>query len=191
MSIPSTTNVSPLFLSTPPAWELKVKLRQALNTDIFTARSRLEQRQARQEASNFLLEYRVIMDREDSETRRVRSAAEIAAPLVVPFWPVRTVTTTDIIADVVTIERMPPAEGDFWAVGDFVFFDGGDEGRQFRQILSRAGAVLTLEADVLGFDFSAGATVWPCRLCVRDAGSAAFESDGEDSHEETYTLLTL
>lgn len=185
---PSTNNTALLFISRRPAWEEGVRLKMTMDTSEFTARSGNSQRQGRRTGAVLEIEYTCVLDRTAALARQQRALAEIRAPLVVPFWCERTVTTSAIVANVVTVDRAP--DDDFFRAGDYVLLSS-TLGDQFRQIASVAGSTLTLEAMVGSIAFLTGATVWPCRACVRNPEGASFEATSEDSQTEPLTFTTL
>lgn len=190
MAIPSTSNKDQLFVTRQPAWEMKVRLRQALKCDVWTARSGLEQRQGRQSKSRWALQYSATLDRTAALAREVRTAAEITAPLVVPFWTERTATTTPLASNAVTIARAP--DEDFFTVGEWVYFLPVSGTASFRQIASIAGSVLTFVPDGAAPTYgSSGVPCWPCKLCTRDAGSVNVRRAIDNSETETLNFTTL
>ncbi len=188
MAIPSTSNKTTLFVTRQPAWELRVLLRQAMTTGVHTARSGLEQRSARQSRGRWALQYQAVLDRTQADARDIRTAEEITAPLVVPFWTERTATTSAVVANVVSVEYPPNA--DFFAAGEWVYFATAGAGH-FREIASVAGFALTLVPDVSAPAVASGVTCWPCRLCTRDAGSISRRQAIENSEVETLNFTTL
>lgn len=186
---PSTTNTSLLFVTRQPAWEKKVRSKQAMHTDIFDARSGIEQRQGRQSRGRWSMEYQAVLNFTDAEARRVRTRGEVAAPLIVPFWAERGILTSDLVANVFSMDRT--GDADWFYPGDYVLLSSEALGDQFRQIASIDGNDVTLEADAEGEDYLTGATVWPCRACIRDAGSAVFRTSIENSDNETLNYSTL
>lgn len=189
MSVPSTNNTALLFVTRRPAWEQRVKLRQAMPTDLFTARSGLEQRTGWQTRCRWALRYTATMDRATALARAVRTFSEIEAPLIVPFWTERGILTTGIVGDVVTTDRQ--SGPDWFTAGEYILLNSAAEGDQFRRIASASGATLTLEPDVDGIDYLTGATVWPCRACIREAGSASVSVAIEESQTESLSYITL
>lgn len=185
---PSTSNTALLFVTRRPAWESRVRLKQAMHTDIFTARSGLEQRSGRQSRGRWSLKYEATLARVAAEARRLRTQSEVQSPLIVPFWTERGSLASSIVADVFTMDR--ESDADWFAPGDYVFLSS-DLGDQFRQILDSEGDTVTLVADVEGLAYEEGATIWPCRPCLRDAGSAIFKTAIEHSDTETLNFTTL
>lgn len=185
----SSNNTALLFISRQPAWERRVKLTQAMLTDVFTSRSGLEQRQNRQSRGRWTMRYSSFCRLADAPARRARILAEVSAPLIVPFWTERAATTSAIVANVVSIDRTPDA--DWFAAGDYVFFSDALLGDQFREIASVAGSALTLEPDGGAIAFLTGTRIYPCRACIRAPGSASVEVAGEDAALETMEVATL
>jgi hypothetical protein len=185
---PSTNNVSLLFVTRRPAWEEGVSLRMNMDTSEFTARSGSTQRQGRRTGSMLEIQYTAVLDRDAALARQQRALSEVRAPLIVPFWCERAATTTAIVANQVTVDRTP--DEDFFRAGDYVLFSS-NLGDQFRQIASVSGSTLTLEPDGEALAYLTGATVWPCRACVRDAAGASFEVASEDSQVEPLKYTSL
>ena len=175
--IPNTNNTALLFVSTRPAWEHGVTLRMSMKTDVFDARSGLQQRQGRQTGAKWEMKYTAILDRVAALARHTRALAEVRAPLIVPMWTERSATTSAITANVVTIDRA--ADADFFRAGDYVYFSSG-LGDQFRQIASVDGDELTLEPDGGAIAYLTG-----------DTAGATFEAPSEDSQSEPLTYATL
>lgn len=184
--IPNTTDAA-VFITTPPAWEKGIELEQMADTSVFTSRAGLEERQQRRQRCGFKIEYSAVYDAAGLAARNQSAAAEMASPLVVPFWTERCLTTSGIVANVVTIDRDP--DSDWFVPGDWVFFDSPTQGQQFRQIASVAGADLTLSGS--GTAFNSGTPVYPCRRCLRDGQRAEWIPPSDGNASEAMKFATL
>lgn len=188
MAAPDTTNTPEIFVSRAPAWEMGVQLDQTLAADIQTSRSGLEQRQARTSRSRLRLTYSAHLTAAQRADRIERMLAEVRAPLQVPIWPKGGLVSA--MADVATLTLGRTAGIDYYQPGHWILLTTATA-LQFRQIASRAGAVLTLEAMVGATLFPAGSRVYPCRLCLRSGGSGEFQQTGEETHVERLIYQTL
>lgn len=184
--IPNTED-APVFLTTAPAWDRGVELEQLMDTAVFTSRAGLEERQQRRQRAAFRIEFTAVYDAAGLAARNTAAALEMASPLVVPFWTERCLTTSGIVANVVTIDREP--DSDWFVPGDWVFFDSPTQGQQFRQIASVAGSDLTLSGS--GTAFSAGTPVYPCRRCLRDGQRAEWIPPSDGNASEAMKFATL
>lgn len=190
MAIPDTSNTATLFVTRPPAWEMGVQLEQAMNSDVSTSRAGLEQRQQRGGVGRWRLTYQAYLNQSERAAREERAFAEIAAPLIVPFWTEAGTTITTLDFNALQVDRAWTP--DFFKVGDWVFFDDGTQ-TQFRQIEAIGITDQSLElVDLSGqIEFAAGTTIYPCRHCVREQGRAEFESASEATHTERLVYSTL
>lgn len=186
--IQSTTNQSLIFLTRQPAWEKGVSLKQRMQTDVFTARGGLTQSQGRHAIGKYQISYEAVLDRAGAAGRKGRALFEIRHPLIVPFWTERGVTTSTIVGDVVTIDRAPDA--DWFRPGDYVYLSSA-LGNQFRQVGGVSFSDLTFAEDVDAINYLPGATIYPCRACLRDIAGATFDTRSEDSVTEPLTYQTL
>jgi hypothetical protein len=189
MAIPSTTTVDLLFVSREPAWENGVELIQSMVSGVFTSRSGLEQRQQRIGRGHWTMRYRTYDVAATALSRWKRTQAELAAPLVVPFWP-EGGTLASLASDVATISRT--ATEDWFLVGDYIFITNGTVG-QFRTIAGYGISLQALELEEVDdpVAFSPGARVYPCRLCERGGGKAEAMILHEASRQEEVTYNTL
>lgn len=189
MAIPSTSTVSLLFVSREPAWEKGVELTQNLVATIFTSRAGLEQRQQRRDRSHWSMRYTTYDDQTTALERWQRTQAELAAPLVVPFWT-EGATLLALASDTATISRT--ATEDWFLEGEYIFITDDSQG-QFR-IISGYGVslqALELVPDEDAIAFTAGAKVYPCRICERGGGKADARLIHEASREEDVVYHTL
>ncbi len=184
--IPNTAE-APVFLTTPPAWERGVELEQVMDTAVFTSRAGLEERQQRRQRAAYRIEFTAVYDAAALATRNTAAALEMAAPLVVPFWTERCLTTSGIVSNVVNIDRDP--DSDWFVPGDWIFFDSPTQGQQFRQIASVADAALTLSGS--GTAFNSGTPVYPCRRCLRDGQRAEWIPPSDGNASEAMKFATL
>lgn len=189
MSTRSTNTAEVLFVTTAPAWEDGCTLEQTMHTDIFRARSGVEQRQGSQGLSKWRMEYTAVLDQTAAAARRARALEEVRSPLCVPFWTEKTTTAGPLSGDSVEITAAETA--DFFQPGDFVLLSASGDGIQFREIASRAGSVLTFTPDLDAIAYAAGSTVWPCKFCIRTDGGARFDAEGTHAHRETLQFETL
>lgn len=190
MAIPNTSNTSPLFLTRTPGWERGVRLKQSLATNQTVSRAGLEQRVGRQMRSSWSIQFSVMMDRTTAAARLVRAAAEMRAPVVVPFWPIPGRTVSLIAGDKVTINRSQNA--DFYTAGDYVYFWDAALGGQFRLVTGQGVSEqeITLASMVGALSFPIGSRVYPCRVFIR-AGNAETTGHGHATTEEDLTFSTL
>lgn len=186
--IPNSTG-DPVFITARPAWEKTVDLEQMTETSLQVSRGGLEERQQRRHRGAFRIEYTAIYDAAELTARNASAAAEMAAPLIVPFWTEQSLTTSGIVSNVVSIDREPDA--DWFVVGDWLFFDSLTQGAQFRKIVSVSGASLTLEALGGAIAFNTGTPVFPCRRCLRDGQRAEWIPPSADNASEAMKFSTL
>ena len=104
MAIPSTTTAATLYVTREPAWEHGVELTQSLVTSLFTSRAGLEQRQQLRDLSHWTMRYTTYDAKTTERARWERTQAELAAPLVVPFWP-EGAFLISLVGDTATITR--------------------------------------------------------------------------------------
>lgn len=189
MAIPSTTTATTLFSSQRPAWEKGVELVQGHQTRLFTSRAGLEQRQQSRIRSQWRMRFTCFFDAADRAAREARNRAELVAPVVVPFWTEEALIST-MATNSVTISRT--ATDDWFAVGDYIYLTDGTVG-QFRTVAGYGVSLqqLTLEAISGEVIFSALDLVYPCRLCVRDGGSADVAEDNDFTVEDDVRYITL
>lgn len=191
MAIPSTLNVSPLFVSRAPAWEKGVSLVQTMGGSVFAARSGLEQRQQRRTRAGLKLSYKAYLNSQAQQSREARTLGEIAAPLWVPMWTERANTANALTGTTLNLDRITTP--DFFAPGDWILLRDATLGDQFRQI-DEAGSTdqqVILVDDPDAVEFPISTACWPCRLCIRSGGQADFRLPHADSAEETLTYVTL
>lgn len=190
MALPDTTNQTPLFVTRRPAWEDGVELEQSAQSDVVTSRNGLEQRQQRSGRNMWKISFKAYLSASEREARRRRSLAEIRTMLWVPFWTEHSLTAA-MSTNALTLDRETSL--DFFAPGDWVFFDSPTQGQQFRQIEAQGGTAqqVTLAAGSGSITFDVGTPVYPCRACVREGGLAEFEDEGEATSRETLTYATL
>jgi len=189
MAIPSTTTNALLFSSQEPAWERGVELALGQSTRVFTSRSGLEQRQQGRMRSQLSLRYSAFFDPAGKRIREERNRAEIANPVVVPFWS-EAATIGSMTTNAATISRT--ATPDWFVIGDYVYITDGTDA-QFR-IISGYGVslqALQFEAMTGSITFAASSLIYPCRICVRDGGSSeSMETNDFSTMEEVrYTTL--
>lgn len=189
MAIPTTNTAEVLFSSQQPAWERGVELIQGMTSTMFTSRAGLEQRQQKRMRGQWSMRYVTFHDRAAAATRRTRNRAEIAAPVVVPFWPERAILSS-LVTNTATISRT--ATEDWFVIGDYIFLTDGTDS-QFRQITAYgiSQQALVLLPLVGAVAFGAGTKVYPCRTCVRERGESEFTIASEDATEEAVTYVTL
>lgn len=191
MAIPSTSTLDPLFSSQQPAWEYGVELTQGHATRLFTTRAGMEQRQQSRLRSQWRMLYTIHLDGDSLATRDARNRAEIAAAVVVPFWPERAIVAA-MVSNSVTISRT--ATEDWFAVGDYVYlYDPDLDVGQFRVVAGYGVSLqqLTLEPHGTELIFAAGTQAFPCRLCVRDGGRAEHEDQNSFAVQEEVAYVTL
>lgn len=189
MAIPSTSTAEVLFVSREPAWEKGVELIQSMVSSVFTSRAGLEQRQQRRHRGHFTIRYTTYDTAATALERWRRTQAELASPLIVPFWT-ESATLASLASNTATISRT--ATDDWFVVGDYIFITDGTVG-QFRTI---AGYGISLQALQLvpitgAVAFAPGSRVYPCRACERGGGKAEAKLTHEASREEDVTYNTL
>lgn len=189
MAIPSTNTAEVLFVSREPAWEHGIELTQSMVTNIFTSRAGLEQRQQRRDRSHWTMRYKTYDAAATAIERWQRTQAELAAPLVVPFWT-ESAALASLSGNTATISRT--ATVDWFAVGDYIYITDGEQS-QFRTIASYGVSLQALVLDALtgAIAFDPDARVYPCRICERGGGKADSRSIHEASREEDVTYSTL
>lgn len=192
MAIPSTANTTALFLTQHPAWEAGVRVEQIMQSDVVTSRSGLEQRQQRTTRGSWTMSYRAALSSTEKAAREIRAEAEIAALCWVPFWPEAGLTATTIVSNTLSIDR--EWSPDFFAPGDWVYFDSPTQGQQFRQIED----IGITEQTLILYPLASGAVafdpltrIYPCRACTRQNGQAEFEQASEATYMERLTFQTL
>lgn len=188
----STASRPLLFVTREPAWEATVTLEQSLASDVQTSRAGYEQRHARQKRSRWRLAYDAVLGQDDHATRRAAAAAEISSPLVVPFWTEQATAASAINPSrEVLLDR--PSTVDWFAAGDWVYVDNGTES-QFRLITavntSNAQRITLADGDD-PIAIPEGATIWPCRICFRQAGKAERQRKARHATTEQLTFVTL
>ncbi len=174
--IASTADAA-LFITTTPAWEFGVDVTQTMETSVFKSRAGLEERKQRRQRCAWSIQWVAALDSAATKARDAIAAAEQNAAFIVPFWTERALTTTAIVANVVTIDRAPNA--DWFVPGDYVLITDGAT-TQFRLISSVAGSALTLNA---GYAFDSGAKVYPCRKCFREGQATEWIPPGANATE--------
>lgn len=185
--IPSSTD-TPVFVTRRPSWEHGVELAMQHETTVFMSRSGIEERQQRRTRAKCDLRYRAVLTPAETAARDATGITQMNATQVVPFWSERALTTTAIAANVVSIDRAPDA--DWFVAGDHVYLHSTALGGQFREIASVAGSALTLVADGGAFAYLTGATIYPCRRCLRTKG-IEWEQDSATTGIEDLTFQTL
>lgn len=190
MALADTENTSLLFVTRSPAWERGVRLKQQMGGTQFTSRAGLEQRVARQRRATWSVQFAAVLDQTDAAARLVRAAAEMRAPLVLPFWAIPGVTVSTISADKVTLNRFTTP--DFYAAGDYVYFWTDALGGQFRLVTGNGASLqeMTLAPLTGALAYPIGTSVYPCRIFIR-SGDARTTMMSESSVEETLNFASL
>lgn len=185
--IPNSNNVSPLFVERWPDWQHGVQLDCIGQTAVHSARSGLEQRTRQRARPIYRMTYTESgLEATTLRTRQRRAAAEMRAPLWVPFWSERALLLDDTTTTTARINRDPSA--DWFAAGHYVaLYDGAQW--EIREITATAGRLLTTAAGALAF--AAGAKAYPLRLCQRLANASSFTSPTPNFGAETLTFETL
>lgn len=189
MALPDTTNTAAIYVDQVPAWEMGLELMQTMTADVQTARSGLEQRQARTTLAKYRMSYQAHLDASQRAARLERMLLEVQAPLWVPWWPKGAQLVEDQQGSSLQLDR--EADPDFHEIGGLVFLWGAETGFGIRTMKSYEGTVARINRVIPGPQWKAGDYLFPYRLCIRDAGSGEFKEDSEATHIEKLTYRTL
>lgn len=167
---------TPLKLAIMPDWASGVGQQTTYRTDISRSRAGLEQRAQRRRRPILSMEYQASVQ-EAGAQRRIETTLAIArTPLLVPWWPNGSILVNSMTNDTDVQLTADPIAEDWPDDLAWVYLWGREEGGgEWRELASRDGNLLTLVDTGDHVQFSAGAFIWPARLCVREIENAMLQ----------------
>lgn len=187
MAIESTETLSPLYLLDPPDWNRGVELERIYRTNIETSRAGIEQRTSLWPFARFKMSFVIsALNGAEFQIRRLRAEAEVKSPLLVPIWPLRysadSVAGTQLTLDEDGEHDLHPRQWVYVVQGATT---------SVIPIQDVNGKVVTAAGGSSFGAFSAGATVYPVRECVRTQPDPIFQPSHVRGIDEHVTVETL
>lgn len=193
MSYPHPTTIdTPIKLAILPDWAAGVGQQTTYRTDISRSRAGLEQRAQRRRRPILTMDYQASQS-EAGAQRRIEAALVTArTPLLVPWWPNGSVLALPMTSDTSVQLTADPIAEDWPEDLAWVYLWGRAEGGgEWRQFASIAGSVVTLVDTGDHVQFSAGAFIWPARLCVREIENAMLQIPRHRESTDALKFRTL
>jgi len=186
---PSTEDAA-TFLAIPPDWAAGVSQTTTYRTDINRSRRGLEQRSQRTRRPALTMEYQWTANDSQARRRIENAVSQARGPLYVPWWPHGMLTQTAMTIDTeVRLESNPIAEE--WDRDGWLYLWHRETGAEFRQVVSRAGSIITLSGTGPFLLFPAGSHAFPVRLATREAAEQINQIARTRTVDETLTFRTL
>ncbi len=188
-SYPSTVD-APTFLAIAPDWSAGVAQTTTYRTDINRSRRGLEQRSQRTRRPALTMEYQWTANDAQARRRIENAVSQARGVIHVPWWPHGMLTQTEMISSTeVRLDSNPIAEE--WDRDGWIYLWHRETGAEFRQVVSRNGALITLTGAGPFLLFPAGSHAFPVRLATREAAEQINQIAHTRTADETLTFRTL